>query len=359
MDGHLESLAELCFFAQVARIEEIEDRPQVAHTVLDGRAGQGKPARSGELENRTRLCCMRILDVLSLVDHDAMPFQTLQELFVQASQRERGQDDIVRLTCLREGLSVFQPRAPLMHQRAKLRREALDLLAPVAQYGCRRDDEGRGHATGLLPLLEQASNDLQGFAQAHVVRQTGIQAQVFQVLEPGDTAPLVVAQAPLQGLWIFNGGERILVMEPRQHILQALIMVPFQIVLGLGPNLQHIQERDLRLLVLVRLPELEALLHFVAIQFHPLPPELDEGRFRVHKLLPFLFRDDLTSNRQLVLVGDDRTEAEIALADRSSPFGRTQSSFKADLRTPPSLGRPPRRDDHGIARISKHPGALV
>ena len=69
-----------------------------------------------------------------------------------------------------------------MHQRAELWRKALDLLAPVAQNGRWRDDESWRHFTCLLPLLEQAGNDLQGFAQAHVVRQTGIQAQVFKVL---------------------------------------------------------------------------------------------------------------------------------------------------------------------------------
>ena len=182
MDGQLKRLAELRFLAQVAWIEEVEDGPQVAHAVLDGRAGQSEPARSGELENRARLRGMRILDVLSLVDHDAMPFQTLQKLFVQAGQREGGQDDIVALTCLHEGLLVFQTRATLMYQRAQLRRKALDLLAPVAQHGCRRDDQGRRHAAGLLPLFEQASDDLQGFAQAHVVRQARIQAQAFKIL---------------------------------------------------------------------------------------------------------------------------------------------------------------------------------
>ena len=90
-------------------------------------------------------------------------------------------------------------------------------------------------------------------------------------------------------------------------------MVPFQVILGLSPNLQHIQERDLLLLVLVRLPELEELLHLVAIQFHPLTPELHQGSFRVNELLPFLCRDYLASNRQLVLVRDDSTETEMAI----------------------------------------------
>src|SRR5256885_2348666 len=151
-----------------------------------------------------------------------------------------------------------------MHQRSELRRKTLDLLAPVAQNGRWRDDEGWRHSTGLFPLL-----------------------------------------------------------------------------------------------VLVRLPELEELLHFIAVQFHPLPAELDQGCFSVNELLPFLFRDYLAPNRQLVLVGDDRAESEIAMTGCSCPLGGTQSRFEADLRAPASLGCPPRRDDHGVTRVSEHPCTLL
>src|SRR6266496_2925185 len=103
-------------------------------------------------------------------------------------------------------------------------------------------------------------------------------------------------------------------------------MVPFQIVLGLCSDLQHIQKGDLGLLVLVRLPELEELLHLVAIQLYPLPPELDQGCFSIDELLPLLFRDYLASNRQLILVGDDSSEVEMARAGRSCSFGRRRPS---------------------------------
>src|SRR5438105_3681781 len=103
-----------------------------------------------------------------------------------------------------------------MHQCTELRRKALDLLAPVAEYRRRRDNESWQYTFSFLPLLEQAGNDLQGFAQAHIVCQAGVQTQVFQVLEPGDTTLLVVTQGSLQGLWIFNRGERILVMKSGQ-----------------------------------------------------------------------------------------------------------------------------------------------
>ena len=77
MDGHLEGLAELCFLAQVTWIEKVEDGPQIAQAVLDRRAGQGEPMRRSQFQNCACLRGLWILDVLGLVDHHAMPFQTL------------------------------------------------------------------------------------------------------------------------------------------------------------------------------------------------------------------------------------------------------------------------------------------
>src|SRR5258706_3555425 len=148
-------------------------------------------------------------------------------------------------------------------------------------------------------------------------------------------------------------------MEPGQHVAEGLVMIPFQVILGLGSNLQHIQERYLWLLMLVRLPELKELLHFVAIQLHPLSAELDQGCFGVDEMLPFLFCDYLAPNRQLGLLGDYAIEAEIARIGRRCPFRRAQRRFEADLRAPTTLGCPPRGDDYSVASISKHPGALL
>ena len=74
-------------------------------------------------------------------------------------------------------------------------------------------------------------------------------------------------------------------------------MVPLQVILGLAANLLHIQERNLRLFMLVRLPELQELLHFIAIQLHPLTSELNQGCFSIDQLFPLLFRNNLPANR--------------------------------------------------------------
>ena len=101
----------------------------------------------------------------------------------------------------------------------------------------------------------------------------------------------------MQGLWVLNGCKCILVLELRQHILQGLIMIPFQIILSLRTQFHQVQQRDFGFLALMRLPECEQLLHLLAVQFHPLPPKLDQRRFSIHKLLPLIFSDYLTSHR--------------------------------------------------------------
>jgi len=104
-------------------------------------------------------------------NHHAVPGPAPQECLVQARQGERGQDDVVRLAGRREAPLVLVARAALVDQCAELRREALDLLAPVAQHRGRGADQGRGPVGGLLSLREQAGDHLEGLAQAHVVRQ--------------------------------------------------------------------------------------------------------------------------------------------------------------------------------------------
>src|SRR5947209_3808503 len=136
-------------------------------------------------------------------------------------------------------------------------------------------------------------------------------------------------------------------------------MIPFQVILSLCPKLQHIQECDLGLLILMRLPELEKLLHLLAIQFHPLTSELDQGCFGIDELQPFLLCDHLASNRELILVGDDIAKAEVATTNCCrSLLGLTQGCFEADLRASPPIGCPPRWDNYGVACFFEYPGTL-
>ncbi len=96
LDGHLEGFAELCFLAQVAWIEEVEDGPQIAQAVLDRRASQGKSMWRSELENRACLGRLWILDVLGLVDHNAMPLQARKSF----SSRRANAKEVRTTSCI-------------------------------------------------------------------------------------------------------------------------------------------------------------------------------------------------------------------------------------------------------------------
>src|SRR5271166_3152431 len=109
--------------------------------------------------------------------------------------------------------------------------------------------------------------------------------------------------------------------------------------------------------MLMGLPKLKKLLHLVAVQFYPLASKMDQGRFCVDKLLPFLFGNGLAANGQLKVIGDDHVEIKIALTGSGS-FGRTHRRFEADLRAATSFRGPPRRNHDGVARVCKNPGAL-
>ena len=137
-------------------------------------------------------------------------------------------------------------------------------------------------------------------------------------------------------------------------------MVPFQVVFCLGGDLQQVQERHFgRLVLSVRFPELEELLHLVAIELHPLPTELDQGRLGVDELLPFLFGDELAPNRELIVIGDEGVETEVTRAVCGGAFGGPRCRLEADLRAPAPLGGPPGGDDHSVARVFEHPGAFL
>ena len=144
LDGHLEGLAELRLLAQIAGIEEVEDGPEIAQPVLDGRAGQGQAMRVPPASRIARVCAACGFLMFCASSTTTRCQCTLRRSF---SSRRASAKEVRTTSCgltgRREALLVLGARAALVDQRAQLRREALDLLAPVAQHRGRRDDQGR------------------------------------------------------------------------------------------------------------------------------------------------------------------------------------------------------------------------
>ena len=76
---------ELFGVAQQTRVDEIEDRPQVAQVILDRRAGQRDPCPCLQRFRRFGLTGVRILDRLRLVQNDEPPIPNEPNAFAFVS----------------------------------------------------------------------------------------------------------------------------------------------------------------------------------------------------------------------------------------------------------------------------------
>ena len=71
--SRLTQMGEFLGRSQQPGIEEIEDGPQIAEPVFDGRAGEGKPRLAVQFLGSTSLLGIGILDGLRLVQHHQAP----------------------------------------------------------------------------------------------------------------------------------------------------------------------------------------------------------------------------------------------------------------------------------------------
>ncbi len=172
LDGQFIILAELRLLAQIAGIEEIEDRPQVEQTVFHRCAGEGEPVFGFQLQDGLGLCGQGIFDVLRLIQHHPPPADTLEQLGVFARQGVGRDEHIATTAGDREGVFFAGASAAMVDVGAYVRGEALDFLAPVADYRGGRNQQIRRSAETEFLFPHELGNDLDGLAQPHVIGQT-------------------------------------------------------------------------------------------------------------------------------------------------------------------------------------------
>ena len=162
-----------------------------------------------------------VLDELGLVAHHPGPVLGDELLLAQPRDRVGGDNDVGALRDPLQGLLALGGR-PRHRPHPQVRAEALGLLHPGADHGCRCDDEhrpgpfrtvqrieisqlavlagtdvGRHLPLGLLTLLNEALDDgehLDGLAQSHVVGQDPAEARPAQEVQPPVALELVGAQ---------------------------------------------------------------------------------------------------------------------------------------------------------------------
>ena len=235
-----------------------------------------------------------------------------------------------------------------------MRREFFDLLLPVAQDRSGRDQQGR--SLSRLPFEQQAGDHLDGLAQTHIVRQTAVQPQTFEILQPGHPTLLIFPQLAAQSGRIGDRFEPALIVQLAQHLGQGAVTTDIHLLLIEGGLTQQFGQTHAGVFLTVLLPELQQLLHLVPFQFDPLAAKLHQRRFGIHQLFPFLGAHHLVTNRQFIAILHDRVQGEIAFSCRRHGFALADG--KPDFGPTAPFRRPPGRHDDLEAGIFQHPGML-
>ena len=184
----------------------------------------------------------------------------------------------------------------LMHVDFQRRRKLRELMLPVRQQGERCDDENFTHrgtearrvslttipssaALRLCARNQDPPDDLDGLAEAHVVREQRTEAVRGQELQPFDTPFLIVSQLPFKPLYLNP-------LDLLNPTIPQLIDQPAQPAVGF--HLLELQQSDMaeahregqriRLLVDAFLQRAQSLLENAAVDFDPAVAEKDQRR---------------------------------------------------------------------------------
>src|SRR5690606_14205905 len=188
--------------AEQPRRDEVEDAPDLAEAILDGRARQGEEPLARELLGRAGRVAHRVLDVRRLVEDDVAQAEAREQPLVPAQERVARDHHVGRL----EGLAALFTVRALPDDGLEARRELLDLAGPVGH------DRGRGDDEGELALLlalgpGQERDGLQGLTEAHVVGEDAAAAELVDAGEPAEALLLVGPQGGLDGARLGDVGD--------------------------------------------------------------------------------------------------------------------------------------------------------
>ena len=103
--------------AEETRVEELHDRPEVAHVVLHRCAGERDPIAGRQRARGTGLLGLRVLDVLRLVEDDALPGHRVQRRDVPLEQGVAGDHHVVLECRLAQGRATAAGTAMVHHDR--------------------------------------------------------------------------------------------------------------------------------------------------------------------------------------------------------------------------------------------------
>lgn len=145
---------EVALAAQIARHEEVEERPELENVVLNGSAAEDESVVALQLLDRSRQLRLAVLDDVTFVKDAEVPLDAREEVDVVANDLVRSDEQVVlrRATLQTNALG----RCARVQQRVQELpvNETFDFVKPVPGDGRRADDEGGQRcAVGCFRLL--------------------------------------------------------------------------------------------------------------------------------------------------------------------------------------------------------------
>ena len=185
--------------------------------VLHRRSGEREPLRRPQPPGGLRPLGARVLDRLRLVEHGHLPLLRAQHLDVALQQGVRRQHHVVA-GYLREALGTVGAGE---REHSQMRNESRDLGTPVRRDARRRDDQHRFCEASRGLFDRDVREQLDRFAQTHVVGQHAAEIVACEQLQPGDAALLILAQRTFEGPRHHRRRHGLFVGERADEIAQA------------------------------------------------------------------------------------------------------------------------------------------
>lgn len=195
LDGFEEAMLEVAGGAEQTGVEELHEGVEIADVIFDGGASEGDAEFGGEVTHGAGLFGVEVLDVLGFVEDDAVPGDFGKGGLVAMDEGVAGEDEIVLGGEGGEVLAAWAMGA-VVEVDLELGEELGGLALPVAKDGGGADEEdgAAGQAGAALVAAGEQGEELDGFAEAHVVGQASAEAEVREEIEPGVATALVGAE---------------------------------------------------------------------------------------------------------------------------------------------------------------------
>ena len=199
----LQALYEVCELlrrSEQSWIDEIENGPEIAKPVLDGRAGKRKLRLRLQLLGDPRLLGVRILDGLRFVEHNQAPGGFRNPWNTQQRAVAGNHQIHILQTLGREGLEIGgRQRRRMGDERIQTRRKAFQLRRPVGEKRSGRNQKTWLPLVAILVSQHQQQREyLNGLAQSHIVGEAGPETELGEQIKPAHAHLLIGTQRAVQ-----------------------------------------------------------------------------------------------------------------------------------------------------------------